>query len=75
MYPLFERFLGNLISIGNIKTHFIHSSHLFKVQQDAVQAITYNQDENHSPWPSGTGKTTTLIEGILQLIKQGKNSS
>ena len=41
-------------------------------QQDAVTAITQNEQIVIVHGPPGTGKTTTLIEAILQLIKAGE---
>ena len=41
-------------------------------QQKAVQAITQNENITIVHGPPGTGKTTTLIEGILQLINVGE---
>lgn len=41
-------------------------------QQKAVQAIIQNENITIVHGPPGTGKTTTLIEGILQLINAGE---
>ena len=41
-------------------------------QQKAVQAIIQNENITIVHGPPGTGKTTTLIEGILQLINSGE---
>lgn len=49
------------------KNQFLNES-----QQQAVAAITQNQHITIVHGPPGTGKTTTLIEGIIQLIKEGE---
>jgi predicted DNA helicase len=41
-------------------------------QKQAVKAIIENESLVILHGPPGTGKTTTLIEGIVQLIQQGK---
>ena len=45
---------------------------LNKSQQQAIAAITQNEEITIVHGPPGTGKTTTLIEAILQLIKAGE---
>jgi len=45
---------------------------LNKSQQEAVIAITQNEKITIVHGPPGTGKTTTLIEAIIQLIKAGE---
>jgi ATP-dependent RNA/DNA helicase IGHMBP2 len=41
-------------------------------QQQAVTAITKNENIVIVHGPPGTGKTTTVVEGIVQLIKAGE---
>ncbi|MBK5271422.1 MAG: AAA family ATPase, partial [Bacteroidia bacterium] len=41
-------------------------------QQQAVAAIIQNENITIVHGPPGTGKTTTLIEAVLQLIKEGE---
>ena len=48
------------------------NSELNESQQQAVSAITQNEQITIVHGPPGTGKTTTLIEGIIQLIKNGE---
>lgn len=48
------------------------SNNLNESQQQAVSAIVNNDDIIIVHGPPGTGKTTTLIEAILQLTKTGE---
>ena len=41
-------------------------------QQEAVKAIVQNENITIVHGPPGTGKTTTLIEAIVQLVKAGE---
>lgn len=45
---------------------------LNKSQQEAINAIIHNKWMTVIHGPPGTGKTTTLIEAIVQLIKRGE---
>lgn len=54
------------------KSYDFRNKSLNDSQQQAVKAMVENQELVVLHGPPGTGKTTTLIEGILQLIQQGK---
>ena len=49
-----------------------NNQHLNESQQQAVIAITQNENITIVHGPPGTGKTTTLIEAIVQLTKAGE---
>lgn len=57
-----------------IKNSFLsfRNTELNESQQQAVTAITQNGQITIVHGPPGTGKTTTLIESIIQLIKKGE---
>jgi ATP-dependent RNA/DNA helicase IGHMBP2 len=57
--------------VKNIDINFRNNG-LNKSQQQAVSAILQNEQITIVHGPPGTGKTTTLIEGIIQLIKNGE---
>jgi ATP-dependent RNA/DNA helicase IGHMBP2 len=74
MFSLFER----LHATGSNEKKQIHlegqsldfkNKNLNESQQGAVKAIIQNKDIVIVHGPPGTGKTTTLIEAIVQLIK------
>jgi ATP-dependent RNA/DNA helicase IGHMBP2 len=75
LYKLFEQLHGDASFDGNGVTnnplHF-HNQRLNQSQQLAVMAITENPGITIVHGPPGTGKTTTLIEAIIQLIKAGE---
>lgn len=50
----------------------VQNEQLNESQRSAVNGILNTEGLTILHGPPGTGKTTTLIEGILQLIKQGK---
>ena len=58
-------------SIKNISTSF-RNDKLNESQQQAVKAILQNEQIVIVHGPPGTGKTTTLIEAIIQLIRNGE---
>ncbi len=76
-YKLFEQLhdkaLENFL-IPDLKNNSIRfcNPKLNKSQQLAVSAITQNEQIVIVHGPPGTGKTTTLIEAVLQLIKAGE---
>ncbi len=61
-------------SPGGLSSNSLHfrNQQLNESQQQAVAAITQNEEISIVHGPPGTGKTTTLIEAILQLIKAGE---
>ena len=77
LYNLFEELHSERLipmSQPNIITHSLSfkNQRLNDSQQNAVAAITQNQKVTIVHGPPGTGKTTTLIEAIIQLIKAGE---
>ncbi len=77
LYKLFEQ-LHDTVSkttvlpvLKNSQLNF-RNQNLNESQQQAVTAITQNEQITIVHGPPGTGKTTTLIEAILQLIKNGE---
>ena len=74
---LFEQLHHNVSKENNAselkETSFnFRNQHLNDSQQKAVTAIVQNREMVIVHGPPGTGKTTTLIEAIIQLIKQGE---
>ena len=51
---------------------FFNNKNLNQSQQQAVAAITQNEKITIVHGPPGTGKTTTLVEAIVQLVKAGE---
>src|SRR6185436_1900243 len=58
-------------SIKNISINF-RNDKLNESQQQAIKAILQNEQISIVHGPPGTGKTTTLIEAIIQLIRKGE---
>ena len=58
-------------SIKNVSISF-RNQRLNESQQQAVKAILQNEQITIVHGPPGTGKTTTLIEAIIQLIRNGE---
>jgi ATP-dependent RNA/DNA helicase IGHMBP2 len=76
LYPLFEQLHGdvpgnNRGSINEVEFTFINQQ-LNLSQQQAVKAMLQNESITIVHGPPGTGKTTTLVEGIVQLVKAGE---
>jgi ATP-dependent RNA/DNA helicase IGHMBP2 len=76
LYPLFEQLHGdvpgnNRGSINEVEFTFINQK-LNPSQQQAVKAMLQNESITIVHGPPGTGKTTTLVEGIVQLVKAGE---
>jgi ATP-dependent RNA/DNA helicase IGHMBP2 len=77
LFKLFEQLHGDAITnssplpLANITIPF-RNHQLNNSQQQAVIAITQNENITIVHGPPGTGKTTTLIEAISQLIKAGE---
>ncbi len=77
LFPLFEQLHGahNLVLEKNhsiIPNLSYRNSNLNDSQQEAVKAIIQNENIVIVHGPPGTGKTTTLVEAIFQLIKNGE---
>jgi len=77
LFALFEQLHGSAVpapvTIPAPATglHF-RNKHLNESQQMAISAIVQNEHMTIVHGPPGTGKTTTLIEAIVQLVKQGE---
>lgn len=74
---LFDRIHGVSPSTAESKTALsssisFYNTGLNQSQQQAIEAILANESICIVHGPPGTGKTTTLIEGIRQLIKKGE---
>ncbi|HRH50704.1 MAG TPA: AAA domain-containing protein [Panacibacter sp.] len=77
LFALFEQLHHNVSKENNAselkQTSFnFRNQYLNYSQQKAVTAIVQNKEMVIVHGPPGTGKTTTLIEAIIQLIKQGE---
>ncbi len=76
LYPLFEQLHDGKIedngnAIDEIKINYVNQ-YLNDSQQQAVKAILADENITIVHGPPGTGKTTTLIEAIIQLVKTGE---
>lgn len=77
LYTLFEEFHDVSFqkknpSVITPASYDFYNKYLNESQQRAVTAITQNEKITIVHGPPGTGKTTTLIEAILQLTKTGE---
>ncbi len=77
LYKLFEQFHGSEqitteVHVFDTSSLTFRNPNLNTSQQQAVLAITLNDHCTIVHGPPGTGKTTTLIEAITQLIKAGE---
>lgn len=75
MQELFQKIHGNTSFGSGVLADFtgeLHNKKLNESQQAAVGAMCANENLLILHGPPGTGKTTTLLEGILQLVHQGK---
>ncbi|MDQ2863377.1 MAG: AAA family ATPase, partial [Bacteroidota bacterium] len=76
LYPLFEQLHGGKrLPDGNTiheKEIIFTTSQLNESQQKAIAAILQNENMTVLHGPPGTGKTTTLAEAIVQLVKAGE---
>jgi ATP-dependent RNA/DNA helicase IGHMBP2 len=77
LYKLFEQIHGDTLKANTPPTLWpvsltFSNKNLNENQQKAVAAITQNEQLTIVHGPPGTGKTTTLIEAIAQLIKAGE---
>jgi len=61
----------NQLSLSDSKITFTNDQ-LNESQKNAVKSIVENENLTIIHGPPGTGKTTTLLEGILQLIVKGE---
>jgi ATP-dependent RNA/DNA helicase IGHMBP2 len=77
LYKLFEQLHQDVpkektIAAAINVTLSFNNKNLNPSQQQAVAAITQNEQITIVHGPPGTGKTTTLIEAIIQLIRMGE---
>jgi superfamily I DNA and/or RNA helicase len=77
LFKLFEQLHSETITTApppatrNVLLNF-YNRRLNESQQQAVIAITQNNEITIVHGPPGTGKTTTLVEAIIQLIAKGE---
>lgn len=66
-----ERDFGKVVELGS--TVSFNNPSLNESQKGAVKLVLEQEELLVVHGPPGTGKTTTLIESIYQLVKQGKS--
>jgi ATP-dependent RNA/DNA helicase IGHMBP2 len=77
LFGLFEQLHGDMpfgekiIASQNTSLVFTHKN-FNESQQQAIAAIVENENITIIHGPPGTGKTTTLVEAIVQLVKNGE---
>lgn len=75
LFQLFQQLHGDETITTGI-TPFVELSfqnrQLNNSQQEAVKAIVENEQLTIVHGPPGTGKTTTIIEAVVQLVKKGE---
>jgi predicted DNA helicase len=73
LYRMFEEIHGTMVMQKGIDIEgqpvIFNNKNLNQSQQAAVKAMMANNEMLIIHGPPGTGKTTTLIEGILQLVQ------
>lgn len=75
LFPLFEKLHEGRAEKNewNIQPSLaFKNKKLNQSQQQAVQAIVQNEDMVIVHGPPGTGKTTTLVEAVVQLVQAGE---
>ncbi|MGG9962297.1 AAA domain-containing protein [Ferruginibacter sp. SUN106] len=77
LFELFEQLHGDpakekIIAIVPAVSLSFNNKNLNESQQQAVAAITANEQIIIVHGPPGTGKTTTLVEAIVQLVRLGE---
>lgn len=76
LYKLFEQLhntaADTLVSSSTKQAGNFQSKKLNESQQQAVNAILQNEAITIVHGPPGTGKTTTLTEAVIELIKSGE---